>query len=465
MAEAARDQELWKVVKRATADVIKKVLSHESDLEAVKSLTLEKLFMVDPSSRGDDEIYHFGAIDGIDDLVAAVDSRPLLREKFEFPDFNSENPYENPVILPHEVASIPITLASHCLAEYAGDPLDATLLSIYPRYERYLLGGNEKDLRADLLIPILGSNPQYVADVDSGCSIVPVDRDALSELDESVADHDLDIMQQAKCALLLRDIPVRVEGFGIYHYASPSVQAESEIDRFFEALNIESPGSVTWVQSSIKPLDWSAQYVFRDRRSAFSLRCDYATRIDLVSRWRGYSAYDVDLAKTENVLRFQKLLATCHKSVRVAARRLMLASTRSTDEDRVIDLCIGLEALLGSGFSETVHRLSMRSAALLMQLGWAGPSSALYAATRDLYAYRSRVVHGDPGPHKKALLDIGGVPIHATRFATAALSSLLRYTVADPSFDPARLDDRFIFSAFDALVAKDDGGDSADVDR
>lgn len=141
----------------------------------------------------------------------------------------------------------------------------------------------------------------------------------------------------------------------------------------------------------------------------------------------------------------------CNKSARVAAKRLARSRVRSDPDDRIVDLCIGLEALLGSGFSETVHRLSMRAAALLVQL-WGGSSAEIYKATRDLYALRSRIVHGDPKPYDEQLLQLGNDQIHVSRFATEALATLLRSLIADEQFEPRRVDQDFVFSAFDAVA-------------
>ena len=91
----------------------------------------------------------------------------------------------------------------------------------------------------------------------------------------------------------------------------------------------------------------------------------------------------------------------------------------------------------------------MRAAAMLVQAGWPD-SRVLYRAVRDTYAYRSKVVHGVRGPYKEVELHIDGEMIHAARFATAALSSIIELALNIDSFNPEKVDEQFIFPALDS---------------
>jgi hypothetical protein len=50
------------------------------------------------------------------------------------------------------------------------------------------------------------------------------------------------------------------------------------------------------------------------------------------------------------------------------------------------------------------------------------------------------------------MLQIGDMPIHASRFATSALVSLLRRLIPDEKFAPDHVDKQFIFPAFDVVA-------------
>lgn len=399
----------------------------------------------DRTSRGEPG-WVYRDIDGFDELLGAVKDEPRAREKLGVHDYRSEN--DQFVLLTAEVAQVPITIAAAHLSAAASEGQE--LEELYSRCEQYLIGSSDESIRGDIVIPILGANLTPSDFDDQGLSVIKLD-DAVSidrrDYSKRVESWDLPRITQASCALLLKNRAIRVEGFGDTQFSYPGEAATEEIEIFFEVLSIECPGPVNWVEVAIRSIDWMASLRTMAGDAIGTLQRDYQATLDRMGRVESRS-YELDSESLNHVVSYMGKIRETHKGVRVAATRLFLASTRLTDPDRVIDLCIGLEALLGSGFSETVHRLSLRAAALISQV-WGGSSSAIYAATRDLYSYRSRVVHGEPGPHKKDLLTIEGTPIHATRFATAALVSTLRFALTHPNFNPDRLDEELVFSAFD----------------
>jgi len=445
MPASPKDAPLWDVVKRATYDALHKVAiwiqenSTTSDLVGRRDTwpNWEQLFGV----RTESDIlavYQYVEISEISDLMDIIDVRPVVREKFAIPVPNPDGTEGDTKIMRHEVAMIPLTLAENYVALYGQTTADDDkLVKLYEPYESYLLGENEKDLRANITVPILGANLEQAGQVD-GNSIIRIDSRWNPIFTNVAADgYDLETMRKAKVSLRMANATVRVEGFGSLHYAYPSQESDDAIARFFEALAIEAPGPTTWVQVAIEPCNWSAKFNRSGGSTTVTLRRDFATRIDAVYRRGLYDPYNLNDDQSNLILADQELLKHSNKSIRVAARRLARARCRPDGDDRIIDLCIGLEALLGSGFSETVHRLSMRAAVLLSKL-WGISSAEVYKATRDLYALRSRVVHGDTKPYGETMLNLDGVPIHASRFATAALASLLKRLIGDEEFDPAR---------------------------
>lgn len=86
-------------------------------------------------------------------------------------------------------------------------------------------------------------------------------------------------------------------------------------------------------------------------------------------------------------------LRTAPQRIRLATRRLSTASLRTDDDDRTIDACIGLEALLGEGRDELTHRIALRAATALVTSG-VGDAEVIYGLVKKVYAHRSAVVHG-----------------------------------------------------------------------
>jgi hypothetical protein len=99
----------------------------------------------------------------------------------------------------------------------------------------------------------------------------------------------------------------------------------------------------------------------------------------------------------------------------------------------------------------------MRTAALLASRG-IGPSADTAKYVRKLYAYRSQVVHGAPGPYKEEVIETSDSPIHAVRLGKYILATLIKIFLDEAGLTPSGVDDRFVFGAFDRAV---EGGISA----
>jgi len=165
------------------------------------------------------------------------------------------------------------------------------------------------------------------------------------------------------------------------------------------------------------------------------------------------------------VSRWQQLPSR-HPSLRTAAERLLLSWQRERySHDQILDYCIAIEALVGEGSDELVNRISLRTAAVLATIGW-GPSSQTARAVRDIYSYRSQVVHGVAAPYKKEMISVGdGPPVHAVRFAFAVLLGLLEVYFRHDDLAPGRLDNKFIFAAFDSVASRPPDGESDVADQ
>ena len=94
------------------------------------------------------------------------------------------------------------------------------------------------------------------------------------------------------------------------------------------------------------------------------------------------------------------------KAFRSAAKRLNASYLRREEEDSVIDVCIGLEALfVGKERGEITHKLATRLATLWAAEPKAGLSPyEAFSATKSLYDYRSAVVHGSRKAERKRII-------------------------------------------------------------
>ncbi|MEU2030726.1 hypothetical protein [Nocardia amamiensis] len=472
MTETPVDPPLWEIVRVATRDILDKIADAHPDREALAQLVanggadaLNDIF--DYSTKNGEPLFRYVDVAEIASLAEAIKARPPLREKLSLPDFSAEDPYEHTQVHLHEAAQIPIVLASNCIHEFGFDVTDDNMRGTYSGYETYLLGESYR-LPADVVVPILGVELAIAKSPDHKCSVVQMDeqlRDLFALRDSShIASYDISALDSASHALIVSDTYVRVEGFGGYFFAHLNDESEDEVARFFEALSIKAPGGSNWAEFAVKPQGWSANFTGQRSRESVQVVRDYVGRIDSLRSHGEMAVYELDGYETERVLHFYGRLANCHKSIRVATQRLARSRARLDHDDRVIDLCIGLEAILGNGFSETLHRLSMRTAALLAQI-WKMSSAEAYKATSELYKHRSRIVHGDPKPYDEGMITLGGAPMHVTRFGIAALSSILEKIIDDKGFNPKHLDKSLIFAALDSVAQNSSKSDDSHAEE
>jgi hypothetical protein len=145
-------------------------------------------------------------------------------------------------------------------------------------------------------------------------------------------------------------------------------------------------------------------------------------------------------------------LLTSGRRVALAARRLSSSKLRVREDDRIIDLCIALEALLGDKSpGETTHRLAMQVAGILAQSDIPElPPQEVFASVNRIYDYRSSVAHGED-PEKKRI--ISGMtafpyPVSATYLAEYYVRITLLTLLGEPAWrNPATIDREILLGA------------------
>lgn len=132
-------------------------------------------------------------------------------------------------------------------------------------------------------------------------------------------------------------------------------------------------------------------------------------------------------------------LSTARSAVNIALGRLNASSLRQSKEDRVIDACVALEAVLSNDRTELSHRVSFRAATVLVRQGY-DPTN-VYNWVKRIYTLRSSLAHGGTaGKSATTVLEDGtAIATHvlAERLLSAVLSDLL--TSATP-WTPTDLD-------------------------
>lgn len=220
-------------------------------------------------------------------------------------------------------------------------------------------------------------------------------------------------------------------------------------DLVCQALRIVTDIDVGYAQVLSRPLEWADSWV-HDLPPLTTVRTlrHYPEWFDDYGWLRernpiGRSALEA-LPATVAALR----AAPAH--VGLAARRLSLAATRPADDDRTVDACIGLEALLGDGRDELSLRLALRAATALgtRHVDPLDPQT-IYAAVKKVYAHRSAVVHGTPGDKSRTMT------LEGRTYVTADVAVLvLRAVLADALSRPGGWTPKTLDSALLAALAQ-----------
>lgn len=88
-------------------------------------------------------------------------------------------------------------------------------------------------------------------------------------------------------------------------------------------------------------------------------------------------------------------VSAADEKTKLAIRRLSMAMVRDAADDKLIDACIGLEALLGQMGSELSYRIALRASALLAtKQNEAWVPEVAFKMVRKVYDRRSELVHG-----------------------------------------------------------------------
>lgn len=137
---------------------------------------------------------------------------------------------------------------------------------------------------------------------------------------------------------------------------------------------------------------------------------------------------------------YNAIITSGSNKLQLACNRLNEAYLRQTEDDAIIDIAIGLEALLASDSkSEITYRLSMRLAGLCRLVNFEHYSPKdIFVICKKIYDYRSAVVHGSHDVEKKRVIkrEENAEPILAVQLGI----SLLRYTIRVLSLNTIYLD-------------------------
>lgn len=219
-----------------------------------------------------------------------------------------------------------------------------------------------------------------------------------------------------------------------------------EADLVCQALRVLTHTDVGYAQVVRRPIGWADDWVHDlPPLTTVSTVRRYPDRFDDYVWLR--APLPIRSETLERLPQTAAALRTAPANVALAARRLSLAALRDADDDRTVDACIGLEALLGEGRDELSHRLALRAAAALStRTDDPADPQAVYDLVKKVYAHRSAVVHGTPGD-KSRTVKMGEVRYDTSAVAVMVLREVLTDALTRPGGWTSKTLDSLILSS------------------
>ncbi|WP_146192660.1 HEPN domain-containing protein [Streptomyces sp. A244] len=237
----------------------------------------------------------------------------------------------------------------------------------------------------------------------------------------------------------------------------------AKLDQVIQAVSVASMQPTGYYQVAYLPEGWSPGYVGQLALTRHAFKVDRKSqKLDTSSE----APSDVlDSEKANDIALLFDALQGANDQTTLAARRLQLASLREDELDEIVDLCVGIEALLGgTQAGETTYKLAVRGAAVLARKGFRD-SAKVADLIKKVYAYRSYIVHGQAKHAKKRLVAMDGQKYLATGIAEIILIALLDVMLKNPTLIEHIDNDRVIFDLIDewtaASTSSDDPSSSA----
>jgi hypothetical protein len=225
------------------------------------------------------------------------------------------------------------------------------------------------------------------------------------------------------------------------------------IDDVFNALRVATAIPTGYAQVFMRPVEWAWDFNadLPPVVTGAAVR-RYPADFD-EGRWLNEDLPVVTADVVEEAGRVFRALQAGPRRLTLAAERLSAAMLREREADRILDLCIGLEAVLGDESpGETTYKLSVRAAAVLADAGHSFAPAQVFREMKAIYGFRSDIGHGRDPARRRTLRreDAEVETVDAARdYLRHAVAALCDKT--ELAKKPERLDEGLILPAMDRL--------------
>jgi hypothetical protein len=356
-----------------------------------------------------------------------------------------------------EVTRLPLAVFDRLMHVHGKDFTEEDLNKVYCPLEQGVLAEN---LPIAIAVPILLTKfESEVAAIDANVAVVPMSAEfhlasasrwgrPSSSVNETVAHAATHMLILVNWTMPnMRDSP-----------SPPYTQLDwypvNAIDRFFDALRVVTGIATGYAEAFIIP-EWQTW--------AYSYKRDLPAIVEGASARRYPSHFDDfgwlrerDPITEDQMIEVSEVYQGFEgrDSIELAARRLSAGMLREAEDDAVLDLLIGLEAVLSDqDKGELTFKLAVRTAAVLAELSDYDPS-VVFGQVKQLYNYRSAVAHGNAKKATKLrTLDVGGEQVSSISLATSLLREVVRQLVKRPDLTtPSDIDSKLILRSLACLA-------------
>lgn len=386
----------------------------------------------------------YSDLDGYPDLVEYCRTndrlrRFLLSEALQNDGISEKWILTTPGIIALEIASRYLNMGGN------NSEVDWTSVqNIYCEIEAWILAD---ELAVDVLVPIVGMTfPESGCEIESDVYVEEFDDDSIAVVwPGRLPQQRYPVFGAPTHCLTIRNQKIANQDYlgWISRDGQESPYPKAVVDRFFEAAHMVCEDDVGYAQVVFRPVGWAPGYE--------------GTRLPLVSGpLTGYTRFswndELTTEEAEDIQLFCRRLGRCSKNMRVASERFRMASQRDNDTDKIIDLCVALEALLGVDDKQEIsYKLALRSAAVLATNGWERVH-LFFSWVKQAYGYRSQVVHGAFPAEKNATIDLAGKRQPITSVVEFLLRALLRISFRRGTMNGKIADNEFVLPALAAYA-------------
>jgi len=372
-------------------------------------------------------------------LIQYVGQRPDLRARLTSDRVGERQDW----LIDFEAAQLPLTLLDRMYAVGAHD--DVALLALYRERETAWLSDR---------LPVERVFPLALTALDLDEALVIDDRTRIEPLDDGThaaraprSTGGLDavpapVIDAATHAIIITDeIENPGPGGRIFGTGRQLDLRVDQAELICQALRVLTAQGLGFAQLLLRPLGWADSWTHNlPAMEVHGTVRRYPDWFDNYGWLRPPDPLPRDLVGRLPAV--VSGLSTSDGNVQLAARRLSQARLRNDEDDRIIDACIGLEALLSKDRDELSHRLSLRAAAALSSHPtepWR--ASVVYAAMKRIYEHRSTVVHGGSVKPAKRTFSVGSLSLPNGPLACRLLGQLLLDVLERPGgWTPDSLD-------------------------